>query len=168
MSKKLLLLLLLYTTTINVIGKKETKILWGSKVNYEVETLTTATRGTKLIKVWAFDSNVDKAIIQAKKNAISAAIFKGYPAGGSANATPPLLTDPNAEQTHHEYFNTFFATGGEYLNYVVNTSDQAPSGLNRLKVSKGYKVGIVVQVNYENLRKKLINDGIIRGLNTGF
>lgn len=168
MLKRILLTFILCLTTLIAVGKKDAKALWGSSVNYEIETLTTATRGTKLIKVWAFNSKVEGAIIQAKKNAISAVIFKGLPAGGSANATPSLLSDPSGEQTYAKYFDTFFATGGDYLKFVVATSDQAPSGRDRLKVSKGYKVGIVVQIQYENLRNQLIKDGIIRGLNTGF
>lgn len=168
MLKKIAITIILCTTILGVDGKRVAKVLWGSSVNYEVETLTTATRGTKLIKIWAFDSKVEGAIVQAKKNAISAAIFKGYPAGGSANATPPLLNDPNREKMYATYFDDFFSTGGDYLKFVTTTSDQVPSGRNRLKVSKGYKVGIIVQVQYENLRNKLIADGVIRGLNTGF
>lgn len=151
-----------------VFGKKEAKVHWGSSLNYEVETLTTATRGTKLIKVWGFGSTVEEAIVQAKKSAVSAAIFKGYLAGGSANATPPLLTDTHGEQIHATYFNDFFASEGKYLMFVSRTSDQVPSGLDRLKVKKGYKIGIIVQIQFENLRNQLIKDGIIRGLNSGF
>ena len=65
-------------------------------------------------------------------------------------------------------FDNFFETAGTYLNFVNMTTDGVPSGQDRLKIKKGYKVAIYVQVMFDNLRKKLETDGIIKGLSTGF
>lgn len=48
------------------------------------------------------------------------------------------------------------------------TTDGVPSGQDRLKVKKGYKVAIYVQVMFDNLRKKLEADGIVKSLSSGF
>ena len=39
---------------------------------------------------------------------------------------------------------------------------------NLLKLKKGYKIGKIVVVQYDQLRKRFVADGIIRGLDSGF
>ncbi len=48
------------------------------------------------------------------------------------------------------------------------TTDGVPSGTDRRQVKGGYKVGIYVQVMYDNLKRKLEADGIARKLSSGF
>lgn len=48
------------------------------------------------------------------------------------------------------------------------TTDGVPSGQDKRKVKGGYKVAIYVQVMYDNLKKKMEDDGIVRKLSTGF
>ncbi len=149
-------------------AKKNKKATWGSSVNYEVQTVGVGQDGTKVIKVWGYSKKVNDAIIQAKKNAISACLFRGLTGTSTANATPPLCTDPNAEVIYQDYFDKFFETDGAYMRFVNRTTDETPSGTDRLKISKEYKVGITVQVMYDQLRKQLEADGIIKKLNSGF
>ena len=149
-------------------SRKERKALFESMQNFEVETVKVGTDGTKFIKVWGYGRKVDDAIVQAKKNAVYACIFRGLPANTEANATPPLCTDPNGYMNNQEYFDNFFETAGPYIDFVNVTTDGVPSGEDRLKVKKGYKVALYVQVMHDNLKRKLQADRIIKSLSSGF
>lgn len=164
----LILVLILSVPAVFSQSRKERKALFESMQNFEVSTVKVGTDGTKFIKVWGYGRKVDDAIVQAKKNAVYACIFRGLPAASTANATPALCRDANAYQENQEYFDNFFETAGPYINFVNMTTDGVPSGQDRLKIKKGYKVAIYVQVMFDNLRKKLENDGIIKGLSDGF
>ena len=96
-------------------------------------------------------------------------IFRGYE-GNKKGLRPqkPLTNDPNLEQEKEVFFRDFFATGGKYLKFVSLTNDGAVAAGDRLKVGKEYKIGIVVSVQKDALRKDLESAGIIRGLNSGF
>ena len=136
--------------------------------NYEVTTEKVGVEGTKFIKVWGFGKTADKALMNAKRNAVHACIFRGLPANVNVNATPAILKDPNAYDAHAESFDAFFEAGGPYLGYINMTTDGIPSGQDRRKVKGGYKVAIYVQVMFDNLKQKLEADGIARKLNSGF
>lgn len=133
---------------------------------YEIETVGIGLEGTKVLKVWAFDKTVDGAIEKAKKSAVAACIFKGLPASSNANATPPLCVSPGEEW--NDYFFSFFSDTGKYASFVNITTDGSPSGQDRLKTKKGYKVGVFVQVLYDQLRRQLEDDGVINKMNTWF
>ena len=172
--KKLLLLavaFLMVTATVLYGKKNERKESFKSWENYEIYTLKVGTPGTKYVKVWAYGKKEDDAIMQAKKNAVHACIFRGLPAntGEGANATPALVRDNSVWENNLDYFEKFFAPGGDWLAYINVTSDGGkPSGPDKLKVKGGYKIALRVQVMYDNLKKKLEDDGIIRSLNSGF
>ena len=149
--------------------KKKSKVenLQGLKgnTNYEVETVGVGSQGTKSLKVWAYAKKVDDGVQMAKKCAVAACIFRGLPAGDKVLATPPLCENPDPKWD--AFFEEFFA-GGEYLNYVNLTSDGVPSGQDRLKTKKGYKVGVYVQVLHDRLRKRLEQEGVIQNMNSWF
>ena len=132
--------------------------------NYEVECVGVGKEGTKLWKVWGYGKKPDAAILQAKRNAVHAAIFKGVYAG-KCPKTEPLVTDPGMEEKNQDYFDTFFRNGGKYLDFVALSGDGMEE---RVKVGKQYKVAIVVSVMYSQLRKELENAGIVKSLNNGF
>lgn len=148
--------------------KKERKAHYNSQYNYEVEVQGVGQDGTKVIKVWGYGKKVEDAIIEAKMNAVAAAIFKGIPGGHGAAATPAIVSDPNANEKHADYFDNFFSPGGKYLQFIALTTDGMPSGQDRLKIKDGFKVAIYVQVMYDALRKQLEVDGVARRLDQGF
>ncbi|MBC7124547.1 MAG: hypothetical protein H5T24_02870 [Bacteroidales bacterium] len=152
----------------NAQTRKERKILWNSQYNYEIEPVGVGQDGTKVFKVWGYGKNVGAAVMNAKEAAVAACIFKGLPGGGGSAPTPPICSQPNAEQIHADYFEKFFEVGGKYLQYIAVTNDADPSGEDRIKMKKGYKVAIYVQVMYDALRKQLEADGIARRLDSGF
>lgn len=147
---------------------KERKILFSSSYNYEIEPVGVGQDGTKVFKVWGYGKKIDKAVMNAKQAAVAACIFKGLPGGGGGAPTPPICTDPHAEETHKAYFEKFFEVGGKFLQYIAVTNDGNPAGEDRIKIKKGYKVAIYVQVMYNDLRKLLEADGIARRLDAGF
>lgn len=149
---------------------KDRNKLFNNWNNYEVSTVQVGQDGTKFLKVWGFGKRVDLAVTQAKKNAVHACIFRGIPgnANATANATPALCPDPNTINEKVDYFYDFFETGSTYLNFVNLTTDGIPSGQDKREVKGGYKVAIYVQVMYDNLKRKLEADGIIKKLNSGF
>lgn len=149
-------------------GRKERKITFNSVYNYEIQVLTVGMDGTKVYKVWGYGKKVDDAIINAKKSAVAAAIFKDIPGSSGVEGSPAICRKSNAAEKHADYFDSFFSAGGKYLNYVNLTNDGTPAGKDRIKMKKGYKVGIIVQVLYDNLRKDLENAGIVKPMNYGF
>lgn len=167
-----LVLLLLAASIIpgklNAQTRKERKILYHSQYNYEIEPVGVGQDGTKVFKVWGVGKDVNEAIMKAKADAVAACIFKGLTGGGGSAPTPPIISEPNAEVKYADYFDTFFAVGGKYLQYIAVTTDGDPSGQDRLKLKKGYKVAIYVQVMYDALRRQLEADNIARRLDKGF
>lgn len=136
--------------------------------NYEVSTIQVGTEGTKFIKVWGYGKKIDRAITQAKKNAIHACLFRGIPGNGTAMSTPAIIRNSNVLDENIDYFYEFFETAGAYLQFVNVTTDGMPSGQDRREVKGGYKVAIKVQVMYDNLKTKMETEGFATKLNSGF
>lgn len=159
--------LILFLGLAQSVDARKEKYRYKEARNYEVVMLGVGSDGTKVFKIFATDKNVERAIALAKMAAIEVTLFRGLPARGSVAATPRLV-DNATREANLEYFEEFFESGGRYLQYLNVTTDGIPSGQDRLKVKGGYKVGISVQVLYDNLRKDLEADGIIKSLNYGF
>jgi hypothetical protein len=141
--------------------KKEYKKLWASDASYEVTVVGIGTDGTKLLKVWGYEKKAEMAKIEAKKNAVAACLFKGA-VGDREKIVKAIVPDPNMADAHQTYFDKFFETGGNYLNYVGITTDA--SGADIVKMDKGYKVGVIVSVNYDKLREEMERQGIVKKL----
>jgi len=136
---------------------------------YEIEPVGIGTKGSYLIKVWSYDKKEKIAIEKAKKNAIHGVIFRGFVGMNGAAAQKPLAgNNPNLEEEKKEFFDAFFADGGKYMKFVNITNDGSIKAKDRLKVGKEYKIGVVVSVNVDGLRKDLEDAGIIRKLGAGF
>lgn len=137
---------------------------------YELACVGTGVTGTYLIKVYSYSKKPSVAKNQAKKNAIHGIIFKGFGAGAKGcTSQQPLARNPNIEQEKADYFKDFFADGGKYMKFVSLSNDGAVGAGDVIKVSKKeYKVGIVVSVQKDLLRKDLEAAGIIKGLASGF
>lgn len=134
------------------------------KWRYEIECEGNGVEGTYLVKVWSYSKKAGVAANQAVKNAVHGVIFKGVP-GKSRECTQqrPLASGAGMEYDHADFFDRFFADGGEYAKYgsVVGVPEN-------IKVGKEYKVGVVVSVYKDELRKALEKAGVIKGLASGF
>ena len=148
--------------------KKTQKAMWRSPYNIEIECLGVGTDGTKLVKAWAYAKKPEMAVIQAEKNAVAAAIFKGIPAGNGAAATPAICSDQNCLENNQAFFDEFFKDGGKYLQFVNRTTDGMPGGKDRLKMKRGYKVGLKASIAFNNLRSYLEDEGIVKRMDSEF
>lgn len=159
---------LVMTVSVSAQKRSERKAAFNSRYNYEINIAGVGMDGTKVYKVWGYGKKVDDAILNAKRSAVAAAIFKDIPGSPGVEGSPAICQESNAAEVHADYFNAFFDFKGPWLNYVNLTNDAAPSGKNRLKVKDGYKVGIIVQVLYDNLRKDLEDAKIVKRMDSLF
>lgn len=134
--------------------------------NYEIINLESGTN-TKTFKIYVIEKNERKAISLAKKAAVEVCIFRGLPSSSAVSGTPALCSSADA-QKYADYFERFFTPGGQYLQYVNTTSEGRLSGNDKLKVKGGWKIGLTVQILYNNLRNDLQDAGVIRSLSSGF
>jgi len=165
----LIFMLISFSLSVNAQAKKKAN-KDTEQWRYEIECVGTGVQGTYLIKVWSYSKKPDVAIEQAKKNAVHGIIFKGY-AGGKNGCTSQksLARNPNLEQEQETFFKGFFADGGKYMKFVSFAADAAVAASDIMKVGrKEYKIGVVVSVKKDELRKDLETAGIIKGLASGF
>ena len=135
---------------------------------YEIEPVSIGTKGSYLVKVWSYSKKAVVATEQAKKNAIHGVVFRGFTGMNGVSAKAPLANSPNLEVEKKEFFDGFFANGGKYMKYVSITNDGSIAAKDRLKVGKEYKIGVIVSVAVDELRKDLEDAGMIRKLGAGF
>lgn len=155
--------------TLNLFGQAKKKADKDTEIwRYEIEAVQTGVQGSYLIKVWSYSKKPNVAIEQAKKNAVHGIIFRGFAAKDRVEGKPALATNPNLEMEKQEFFDDFFADGGKYMKFVNVTGDGSVAAEDRLKVGKEYKIGVVVSINVNLLRKDLETAGIIKGLGAGF
>lgn len=136
---------------------------------YEIEAENVGLQGTCVVKVWTYSPNPSLAADQSKKNAIHGVIFKGVPAKDRIPGKKPLFEDSARETEFAVFFKDFFRYGGDYERFVTLTTNGAIDAEDIMKVDKKtYKVGVVVTVNYNELRSHLEGKGVIKKLNSGF
>ena len=165
--KKFLLLLLtaaicLPMTAATIRQKKADKDT--NQFRYEIECAGNAIQGTYLVKVWSYSKKASVAENQCRKNAVHGVIFKGYGGGQGCVSQRPLANQPGVEDQYKDYFKEFFAEGGEFQKYASIMEGTVET----VKVGREYKVGVVVSVRKDDLRKALEAAGIIKTLNRGF
>ena len=132
-----------------------------NQYRYEIECAGNAVQGTYLVKVWTYSRSAAVAENQCRKNAVHGVIFKGYGGGQGCVSQRPMASNPGVEQQYKEYFDSFFATGGEFQKYASIMSGT----METVKVGNEYKVGVVVSVRKDDLRKALEAAGVIKSLN---
>lgn len=131
---------------------------------YEIECAGNAIQGTYLVKVWTYSKKASVAENQCRKNAVHGVIFKGYGGGQGCVSQRPMANQPGIENQFKDYFDRFFANGGEFQKYASIMEGTTET----VKVGREYKVGVVVSVRKDDLRKALEAAGIIKTLNSGF
>jgi len=169
MKNKLFLIALSLVTlmTLNAQKRRDLKAMYHSQYSYEISCLGVGQDGTKAIKVWGYGKNAEVAAFNAKKDAVAAVIFRGVP-GGNGAAPSPAIVGMDGYEKNPDFFDEFFKAGGMYLSFINLTNDGVPSGEDRIKMEKGYKVAICASVNYDALRKYLEEKGITKRLDAGF
>lgn len=169
---KILLTTALFLTVLASFGQRKQRLAdkdtkqW----HYDIECVNTAKQGFKLVKVWSYSKKPKYAVSQSFKNAVHGIIFKGFAQQGrSCTAFRPLMNRAMTEKQYKRFFKEFFLDSGEYNLYVNDAENGAivPEDIQKVD-KKMYKIGVVVSVNTDALRKRLEDEGIINGLTTGF
>lgn len=131
---------------------------------YKSECMGVELDGSQTIKAWGNGRNRSDAVNQAKKNAIRDVIFFGINEGKSECNSKPLIFEVNAQDKYEDYFAKFFADGGEYKNFISLRDERIFDKLSRDKKKARESVthGMIVRVLRNELKAKLITDGIIK------
>lgn len=140
-------------------------ILFGQNNNawsYELDFISETNESCYVLKVWTYSKKPKLNLDQAKKSAIHGIIIRGV------KNHPSFTNDITIEKTRSDFFNTFFKNGGMYTKYIISTGDGSIGMGDIIKTDKGYKIGLIVQINHSQLRKDLESQGIIKSLNNGF
>lgn len=95
-----------------------------------------------------------------KQYAVHGVMFRGITAAKDYSAQPPLIKDPNIEQTKREFFEAFLREKG-YSRYA----SIVPSSMTVMKnkQTKMTETSALVTVYKELLQKYLEDNGIIQG-----
>ena len=107
-----------------------------------------------------YGRNLADAKEQAMKNAVWAVIFDGIRDGVKGCNTRPLVTEVNAKERYEDYFNIFFADGGEYKKYV-SLKDTKKRSADRVKNKVGYSYEMTIRVLCSELKNRLKSDNVI-------
>ncbi len=132
---------------------------------YEMKCLGVGSEGSNLVKIYSYGSNYDKAVRQAKHDAVHGILFKGI-VGGNGCGHQPAIVKPQELSENQSFFDKFFKNG-EYLRFVNISNDGSVDGADRLRVGNKYKIGVVVSVQKDALRKYLEQAGVIKPLGAG-
>lgn len=150
-------------------GKKNKKFVdYSYELSLSKETVA-ATSGFKVFKVWSYGKKKELLTHDiCMRNAIHGLLFKGLAANdeGTQGLVRPLC--PEGYEAHKEYFDQFF-NSGKYRQFIQLTSKGAQAAGDVIKTAnKEWKVGLLVQVNMNALRKCLEKDGIIESARSIF
>ena len=132
---------------------------------YEIEMAEVGEPGTLVVKVWCYNKKPQISEDVAKMNAIKGVLFNGVSDSGRMKGRKALVED--GYENHKEYFDAFFKEG-KYANYSRVALNNYVEQNSLIKVGKLYKIGKIVVISYNDLRKQLETDRIIKGLNYGF
>lgn len=160
MKIKIVLLIALFASTTTISAQKKN----AGNYNYKTECLGVEQDGSQTLKAWGNGRNRADAVAQAKKNAVLDVIFNGITEGKSQCQVKPLLFEVNAQEKYEDYFNRFFADGGEYKNFISLRDERIFDKINRdrKKARESVTNGLIVRVLRPELKEKLIADGILK------
>ncbi len=140
---------------------KAQKTSTGAFYSSETECTSVEYDGSMTLRVWGTGKNRSDAIEQAKKQAIWDMLFVGIKKGPAKFDMRPMLLEANAHENHEDYFNRFFRDGGDYKKFI-SLKDEKAGTRSKEKTGSEVKYGITVRVLKNELKSKLIEDGIIK------
>lgn len=132
---------------------------------YEIEMAEVGEPGTLVVKVWCYNKKPQVSEDIAKMNAVKGVLFKGVSDSGRMKGRKALVED--GYENHKDYFDDFFKEG-KYAKYSRVALNNYVEQNSLIKVGKLYKIGKIVVISYNELRKQLETDKIIKGLDYGF
>lgn len=132
--------------------------------SYKTECMGVELDGSQTLKAWGNGRNRSDAVDQAKKNALRDVLFNGITEGKNECNMKPLIFEVNAQEKYEDYFNKFFADGGEFKNFISLRDERIFDKISRDKKKARQSVthGLIVRVLRTELKEKLITDGILK------
>ncbi len=132
--------------------------------SYKTECMGVELDGSQTLKAWGNGRNRSDAVDQAKKNALRDVLFNGITEGKNECNMKPLIFEVNAQEKYEDYFNKFFADGGEFKNFISLRDERIFDKISRDKKKARQSVthGLIVRVLRTELKEKLIADGILK------
>lgn len=138
---------------------------------YQVYTTGVGQNGRQLVKAWAKGGSADKAMDNARVDAVAAALFTGISPDESTHgmgvANLPALITKQQYEANKKLIDKFFKKG-EFMRYVRDLNTSYPSGENNMSCPGGRRVGINLEIDYPGLRKWLEEKGIKKGVGSYF
>lgn len=134
----------------------------GSKMpEYDITGAGSGVEGTVLVKVFVYAKRATDQDL--KRAAVHGVVFRGC-VGNNSGANQPAMAPPTAESDNEAFCREFFSDDGQCQNFATVIS----GSYERVKTSKGYKNGAIIQVNKTALRQELERAGVVRSLTSGF
>lgn len=134
-------------------------------LNYEIEGAGIGSQGTYLIKIWVVSKKNKPNINLIKKCAVHGVLFRGFSNENKRGGQKPLAGMASVEQQNASYFEDFFRDEGGYRNFVTMVSESYEVVKTK---KKEYRIGSVLSVSTDLLRKHLTDAGVMKGMNSGF
>jgi hypothetical protein len=131
---------------------------------FQTECLGVEMDGSQTLKAWGTGRNRHDAVEQAKKNAVRDVLFKGIIAGKPECQVKPVLMEVNVHEKNENYFNRFFADGGEFRKYVSLRDEKIARRFLRDKQKARDQVNrsAIVRIDRPGLISKMKEDGILK------
>jgi uncharacterized protein YceK len=158
--KKIFLFSILVTLSGCITAQKKT----AGYYNYKTECLGVELDGSQTLKAWGNGRNRADAVEQAKKNAMRDVIFNGIREGKQDCNQKPIIFEVNAQEKYEDYFNKFFADGGDFKNFISLKDERIFDKISRDRKAAKESVthGLIVRILRAELKAKLIADNIIK------
>lgn len=158
MKQKLLLILLFLGIGFGIANAK--KSYRDNVEKYDIEAESVGQQGTYLVHVYVYGKRVkDEDLVMA---AVHGVIFRGIPGKQGIATQRALAQSVTVETEKADYFEAFFSGPYSRFGSIVNGTQ------SRVKTKGGTKLGAVVQVSKDDLRRELEQAGVIRKLGAGF
>ena len=134
--------------------------------DYESKVIGTELDGSYTIRAWGRARNAMDAYKQARRQAVYDVVFNQIQfATGTSPSTSgvlkPLLLEVNAKTKYEEYFNVFFADGGEFEQYC-SMKDRRLFSTKFQRTEAQTQAEVTVCVFRNKLKEKLIKDNILK------
>jgi len=137
---------------------------YAGNYRFTTECLGVEFDGSQTLKTWGSGRNRADALEQAKKNAVRTVLFKGITDGLPDCQARPIIGEVNAEVRYQDYFNSFFADGGDYKHYISSKDESLAARMSRdgYTGSESVVYGLIVRILRADLEMKMIADGILK------
>ena len=140
--------------------------LWGLAIQAQVYSSLTSegvdNNGNYVVRIVVSTKKTPKSVDDlVKQFAVYGVMFNGVTAANEYNGQPPLIQDPNVEQTRKAWLDAFWNEGA-YKRYASVT----PMSLSVMKnkMTKMTEITALVVVSANSLKAYLEKEGVIQGL----